>query len=111
MKAKNPNSALWLNCWRRGVSRALKLFSCFSIFGLFCRLLWKDLDELVSVMEHNHGCSMETFYERCESWLCEGIGEEISEERRDEEKRNIYMMLVKVKKARGEAKFLDFLNN
>jgi hypothetical protein len=33
---------------------------------------------------------METFYELYESWLCEGIGEEISGERRNEERRNIY---------------------
>jgi hypothetical protein len=33
---------------------------------------------------------METFYERCESQLCEGIGEEISREQRDDEKINIY---------------------
>jgi hypothetical protein len=52
--------------------------------------LWRDLDELVSVMEHDPDCSMEIFYEWCESWLYEGISEKISGERRDEEKRNIY---------------------
>jgi hypothetical protein len=57
---------------------------------LFCRLSRRDLGELVSVMERDHGCSMETFYELCESWLCEGIGEEILGERRDEGRRNIY---------------------
>jgi hypothetical protein len=37
MKAKNPNLALWLNYWKRGVSGApKKLFSCFSVFSLFC---------------------------------------------------------------------------
>ncbi len=41
-------------------------------------------------MEHDPDCSMEIFYEWCESWLYEGISEEISGERRDEEKRNIY---------------------
>jgi hypothetical protein len=45
---------------------------------LFCRLLRRDLGELVLVMERDHGCSMETFYELCESRLFEGIGEEIS---------------------------------
>ncbi len=34
---------------------------------LFCRLLWSGLGELVSVMEHDLGCSMNTFYELCES--------------------------------------------
>ncbi len=71
-----------------------KLFSCFFVFGLFCKLLWKDLNELISLMEHNPSCSMETLYERCESRLCEGIGEEISRERKDEEKRNIYIYNV-----------------
>ncbi len=48
------------------------------------------LNEPVSMMERDLGCSMEILYERCESWFCKGIGEEISGERRDEEKRNIY---------------------
>jgi hypothetical protein len=34
---------------------------------LFCRLLWNDLSELVLVMEHDLGCSMDIFYELCES--------------------------------------------
>ncbi len=41
-------------------------------------------------MEHGPGCSMEIFYEQCESWFYEGIGEEILGEQRDEEKINIY---------------------
>ncbi len=63
---------------------------CFWFVLLFCMLMQKDLGELVSVMECDHGCSMEIFYELCESWLCERIGEEISGERRDKERRNIY---------------------
>jgi len=61
--------------------------SCFLIcfyfwfILLFCRLLQRDLSELVSVMEHNPGCLMEIFYELCESRLYEGIGEEISREK------------------------------
>jgi hypothetical protein len=42
------------------------------------------------MMEHDHGYSMEAFYEQCESWLWKGIGEEILREQRDEEKINIY---------------------
>jgi hypothetical protein len=57
---------------------------------LFCRLLRRDLDELISVMERNPDCSMETFYEQCDSQLCKGIGEEILGEQRDKVKRNIY---------------------
>ncbi len=57
---------------------------------LFCRLLRRDLGELVSMMEHDLGCSLGTLHELGESRLCEGIGEEISKERRDEERRNIY---------------------
>jgi len=53
---------------------------------LFYRLFWRDLDELVSVMERGPGYSMETLYEQCESQLYQGIGEE----QRDKEKRNIY---------------------
>jgi hypothetical protein len=56
---------------------------------LFCKLLRKDLGEMVSMMEHNPGCSMETLYELCESQLCKGINEEISREKRDEKKRYI----------------------
>jgi hypothetical protein len=36
---------------------------------LFYKLLWNDLGELVSVMEHDPGYSMDTFYELCESRL------------------------------------------
>ncbi len=57
---------------------------------LFCRLLWSDLGELVSVMECNSSYSMDTLYELCESWFCERIGVELSREKRDEEKGNIY---------------------
>jgi hypothetical protein len=31
-------------------------------------------------MERDLSCGMEVFYEFYESWLCEGIGEEISRE-------------------------------
>ncbi len=80
-----------LGAWcLKGAEEVIFLFSCFWFVLLFCRLLWRDLDELVSVMEHDPDCSMEIFYEWCESWLYEGISEEISGERRDEEKRNIY---------------------
>ncbi len=52
---------------------------------LFCKLLQRDLGELVSMMECNPACSMKTLHELCESRLCERIGKEISGERRDEE--------------------------
>ncbi len=55
-----------------------------------CKLLQRDLGELVSVMERDLDYSMKTLHELCESQLCKGIGEEISGERRDEEWRNIY---------------------
>jgi hypothetical protein len=35
MKVANPNLALWLNCWQRGVSRASKKL----FFGLFLFLV------------------------------------------------------------------------
>jgi hypothetical protein len=41
-------------------------------------------------MERNPDCSMETFYEQCDSQLCKGIGKEILGEQRDKVKRNIY---------------------
>jgi len=44
---------------------------------LFCKLLRRDLGELVSMMERDPGYSMETFYELCESRHCEGIGDKI----------------------------------
>ncbi len=64
----------------RGAEKVIFLFFYFCFVLLFCRLLWRDLGELVSVMERDHGCSMETHYELCDPWLCEGIGEEISRE-------------------------------
>ncbi len=54
--------------------------SCCWFVLLFCKLLQRDLGELVSMMEHDHGCLMKKFHELCESRLYEGIGEEISGE-------------------------------
>jgi hypothetical protein len=59
---------------------------CFVV----CKLLQRDLGELVSMMECDLDCSMKTLHELCESQLREGIGKEISGEQRDEEWRNIY---------------------
>jgi len=53
----------------------------------------KDLGELVSMMEHNPGCSMKILHELCESQLYKGIDKEISREQREEEWKN-YMMLA-----------------
>jgi hypothetical protein len=44
---------------------------------LFCRLLQRVLGELVSVMECDLSCSINTLHEMCESRLYEGIGKEI----------------------------------
>jgi len=93
MKAKNPNLALWLNYMRHGVSRVpKKLFFFFFVWFvlLFCKLLGRDLGELVLVMEHNPSCSIETFYELCELRLYVWIGVEILGKRRDGEKKYIY---------------------
>ncbi len=77
---------------------------------LFCKLLWSDLGEPVSMMKCNPSCSMDTLYALCKSRFCKRIGAELSGEQRDKEKGNIYMMLVEVKEAdfwqRDEAKFL-----
>ncbi len=43
------------------------LFFHFWLGLLFCKLLWGGLGELVSVMEHNPSCSMDTLYELYES--------------------------------------------
>ncbi len=45
-------------------------FICFWLALLFCRLLWGGHGELVLMMERNHGCSMDTLYELCESQFC-----------------------------------------
>jgi len=66
---------------------------CFWFVLLFCRLLRRDIGELVLVMEHNLDSLTKTIYELCESGLCEGIWEDISGERRDES-GEIYMMLA-----------------
>jgi hypothetical protein len=41
-------------------------------------------------MEHDLGCSMGTLYELYESRLCEWIGVEISRERKEGRKKNMY---------------------
>ncbi len=74
----------------RGAEEVVFLFFCFWFVLLFCKLFWRDLGGLVSIMECDPSCSMETHYELCESQLNKGIGEEISGERRDEEKKYIY---------------------
>jgi hypothetical protein len=56
------------------------LFLCFGLGLLFCRLLWSGFGELVSVMERDPGCSMDTFNEQCEWWFWERIGAELSGE-------------------------------
>ncbi len=53
------------------------LFYCFWFRLLFCRLLWSGFGELVSVMERNHGYSMDTLYDQCESRFWERIGAEL----------------------------------
>jgi hypothetical protein len=74
----------------KGTEEVVFLFFYFWFILLFCKLLWRDLSELVSVMEHDLGYSMEIHYELCESWLYEGTGEEISGEWRDEKKKYTY---------------------
>jgi hypothetical protein len=56
------------------------LFFYFWVGLLFYKLLWSGLGELVFVMEHNLGCSMDTFYELCESQFWWKIGAELSGE-------------------------------
>jgi hypothetical protein len=90
---------------------------------LFCRLVWSDFGELVWVMEHNPGCSMDTLLELCESWFWWKIGVELLGEWGKVEKTYIYiyiyMKLAEVKGAEfcegadfwhgDEAKFLVFM--
>ncbi len=58
---------------------------------------------------------METLYELWESRFNEGIGEEISRDQRDEEKKKIYDVSWRERGQifcwRNEAKFLDFHDN
>jgi hypothetical protein len=46
----------------KGVEKFISVFFCFWFVLLFCRLLWSDLGELVSMMERDLGCSMDTLY-------------------------------------------------
>jgi hypothetical protein len=66
------------------------LFFYFWLNFLFSRLLWSGFGELVSVMERDLGCSMDTFYEQCESRFWGRIGVKLSRERRDVEKKKLY---------------------
>jgi hypothetical protein len=67
-------------CFKGAEKVVFFLFFCFWFVLLFCKLLWKDLGELVFVMERDLSCSMEIVYELCESQLCVGIGVEILKE-------------------------------
>jgi hypothetical protein len=94
MKVTNLNLAQWLYYWQCDDSTTPKnLFMiCFCIWFvlLFYRLLQRELGELVFMMEHNPNCSMKTFHELCESWLCKEIGKKNSGERKDEDGKNIF---------------------
>jgi len=73
-----------------------KLFSSLFLFFIcfvVLQVMQRDLGELVSMMEHNLGCSLKTLRELCESQFYKGIGKEISREQRDEEWKS-YMMLA-----------------
>ncbi len=58
---------------------------CFWFVLLFCRLLRRDLGELVLVRKRNPSSSMMTFHVFCDSRLCEGIDRKISRDIRDED--------------------------
>jgi len=64
----------------KGVEKFIFFFFCFWFVLLFCKLLWNDLGELVSMMERDPSCSMDTFYELRESRLFKWIGAKLSRE-------------------------------
>ncbi len=57
---------------------------------LFCRLLWSDLSEVVSVMERDPCCSIDNLYGECESRFLETIGAELSKEWKEVDKQQLY---------------------
>ncbi len=71
MKATNPNSAWWLNCWQHSDSMVSKnlFLMCFYFWCvlLLCKLWRRKLGELVSMLGCNPSCSMKTLHELCES--------------------------------------------
>jgi hypothetical protein len=68
------------------------LFLCFWLVSLFCKLLWSDLGQPVSMMEHDLGYSMDIFYELCESWLWWRIGVSFQETKGRWRGENIYQI-------------------
>ncbi len=78
------------------VEKVVFLFFCFWFVLLFCRLLWRDLSELVLMMEHDCGCSMGTFTSYVNHGSAGGLVRRFqgSEGTRGKE---IYMMFAKVK--------------
>jgi hypothetical protein len=64
----------------KGAEIFIFLVFYFWLVLLFCRLIWSDLGELVSMMERDLGCSLDTLYGLCESQLCRKIGVELSRE-------------------------------
>jgi hypothetical protein len=94
MKVANPNSTRWLNYWRFGDSMAPKkmFLICFYILFvlLFCKLLRRELGELVFGMEHNPSVSMKILHEPCESRFYNEIGRKIYGEQKDEDGRSIF---------------------
>ncbi len=74
----------------QGCHRIYFLVFLFLAWFIVLQVIVEYFDELVSVMERDLGCSMDTIYELCESWLWWRIGAELSGEQKDVEKRNIY---------------------
>ncbi len=89
------------------------LFFCFWLNLLFYKLLCSGYGKQVLMMEHDHGYSIDTFYELCESRLWWKIGAQLLGERKDVERKKLYEASGNEGKGCvyewGKAKFLSYL--
>jgi hypothetical protein len=70
---------------------------CFWFVSLLCRLLQRDLGELVSVMERNPECSMKTLHEHVNHDFARGLARRFLGSERTRIRR-VYMMLAEKNK-------------
>ncbi len=94
-ESRNPNSVVWqmmpkLFCLLQGHRKFNYLFFYFWLCLLFCRLLWSDLGELVSVMEQDPCCLIDNLDEECESRFLETIGVKVSKEWKELNREQLY---------------------
>jgi hypothetical protein len=92
-ESMNPNSTVWqvmpkLLCFK-DVKSPITYFLFLALF-VALQVTMTGFGKLVSVMEWDHGCSIDNLYGECESWFLEMTNVELSKGRKDVDKEKLY---------------------